>query len=128
MRVIATSRLDASLATISSSQSQIDRAPTRPPPHRENFRSSEMLGASTPFLLLVTLAFVAAVAVAQRSDPNAEECAFSNLFNHLQTIEDVCCTDAAMCADGPPAAGDQCSKDCAEIFEPFCKFATRLAL
>ena len=46
-------------------------------------------------------------------------CDLGELFAHMHTIEEMCCSDGNPCESGYPGPGATCSHDCAVIFEPF---------
>eukprot|EP01052_Picozoa_sp_SAG31_P004106 SAG31_NODE_167_length_21485_cov_31.094922_4_plen_641_part_00 len=46
-------------------------------------------------------------------------CDFALLFEHMQNMQDVCCSARESCVSGNPGVSDTCSMDCALIFEPF---------
>ena len=46
-------------------------------------------------------------------------CDFSLLFEHMMNMDEICCAERGSCASGNPGASDQCSMDCALVFEPF---------
>lgn len=41
------------------------------------------------------------------------------IFQHMQTMDRICCSERGSCAAGNPGASDSRSMDCALIYEPF---------
>ena len=73
-----------------------------------------------PLLLLraALLLLLGAANAQEIGDPTAAECRLDNLADRMTTIEDVCCTEATQCVDGPPTNADPCSLACASSFAP----------
>jgi hypothetical protein len=46
-------------------------------------------------------------------------CDFSLLFEHMMNMDEICCAERGSCASGNPGASDECSLECAMVFEPF---------
>ena len=74
----------------------------------------------TPGCLATAVGALLTLPAAAAQDISATTgCDLGELFVHMHTIEDACCTGGNACESGYPGPEATCSHECATIFEPF---------